>query len=342
MQLYNNVLVIVTISIVINSSHEIDPISIATGAGIGWLAAGSGIDFVKRHTYCNLKECCNDDYVTGNITKLHSELTSHLFGQHIVIQMVVPAISAHFSEDTSSKKSLVLSFHGTSGTGKNYVADFIAKSLYKNGLNSKFVHLFKGRADFPLKSESTKYSQQIKEIVEQSTKDCPRSLFIFDEVEKMPNGIFESLTSLVDYGSNPKTGDYKKAIFVFLSNTAGEEINSLLGELLSRGTKREETTESDFENLLETAAYNLEGGLQRSSLIETHLVDHYVPFLPLEREHLVKCLEAEFRRWKREPDSKVIENIINKSLSFDETMRFATSGCKRIDKKVALEIRLRS
>lgn len=254
--------------------------------------------------------------------------------------MVVSALRAHFDKQTASKKALLLSFHGPSGTGKNYVADFIAKSLYTKGMDSRFVHLFKGRMDFPYGNQGENYSVEIKNKVEQAAKECSRSLFIFDEVEKMPNGTFESLASLADYNSASKTrSDYTKLIFVFLSNTAGYTIIPQLSSLLNKGTAREATKESDFEEVLEKEAYNTGGGMSRASLIENNLIDHYIPFLPLEKRHLVKCLEAEFKHWNQTPDPEIIETIINEHISFDETGLFARSGCKKLDKKVAAEVK---
>ncbi|XP_055857403.1 torsin-like protein [Episyrphus balteatus] len=337
MKTHTIILFIVIISLVTNYSHAVDPITFTVGTAV--LAGfGYNFDYVKQKTYCSFQECCSDYWIPGDINKLKNELESHLFGQHIVLEKVIPAIRAHFSKDTASKKALVLSFHGTPGTGKNYVADFIAKSLYLKGLESKFVHLFKGRADFPYQSESERYSKEIKELVEKSVTDCPRSLFIFDEVDKMPHGIFESLTSLVDYYSTSRGPDYRQAIFVFVSNTAGLNIALHLGSLLKQGTLRESTRMSDFEKILELGAYNLEGGMKKTGLIEAHVVDHYIPFLPLEKEHVYKCIEAEFQRWDKTPDRNVIENMINEYVSFEKkTGIFATSGCKKLDKKVAVE-----
>ncbi|XP_055906522.1 torsin-like protein [Eupeodes corollae] len=331
------VILLIISSTIYPSIALLDPISVSVGAAV-LAGLGYNFDFVKEKTYCKLQECCNDDYIPGYVSKLEDELESHLFGQHIVIQKVIPALQAHFNKGTHSKKSLVLSFHGTPGTGKNYVADFMAKTLYKKGLSSKFVHVFKGRADFPLQSESELYSRQIKMLVENAVMECPRSLFIFDEVDKMPNGIFEALTSLVDYSSKNKDVDYRQAIFVFLSNTAGVNIATHLGSLLSKGILREDTKMSDFENILEVGAYNLEGGMKKTGLIEAHVVDHYIPFLPLEKEHVAKCIEAEFRRWGKIPSSEITEKIIEEFVSFEKkTGLFATSGCKRLDKKVVVE-----
>ena len=34
-----------------------------------------------------------------------------------------------------------------------------------------------------------------------------------------------------------------------------------------------------------------EGGLKRSSIVAHNLIDHFIPFLPLERQHVKKCVE---------------------------------------------------
>lgn len=50
-----------------------------------------------------------------------------------------------------------MSFHGTPGTGKNFVADRIVKHFYERGDRSKYVHKYRGRIDFPLASEVDLY-----------------------------------------------------------------------------------------------------------------------------------------------------------------------------------------
>lgn len=40
-------------------------------------------------------------------------------------------------------------------------------------------------------------------------------------------------------------------------------------------------------------AFNEVGGLHQSGVIQQSLVDHFVPFLPLERSHVKKCVIVE-------------------------------------------------
>ncbi|XP_037929242.1 torsin-like protein isoform X1 [Teleopsis dalmanni] len=314
----------------------IDPVSMGVGIINLFPSIYNGL---VDNTYCRYSECCNQRGIPANIKELKTRLSNNLYGQHIVLQHLIPALQAHFSPENNSRKPLVLSFHGTPGTGKNFVADQIAEALYEKGVKSRFVHKYLGRADFPLEANSHIYKERINQEVRKAIADCPRSLFIFDEVDKMPEGVFESLTSLVDYHTLIDKQDSTKAIFIFLSNTAGVLISDRLGNVINSGTLRDDTRIGHFEQILEKAAYNLDGGMKKTSLIEAHVIDHYLPFLPLEKRHIVKCVETEFKKWGSKPKENVVDSIINDAVTYDRTHGlFATSGCKTLDKKVAVEV----
>lgn len=60
-------------------------------------------------------------------------------------------------KDNNPKKPLVLSLHGPTGTGKNFVSQLIADNVYKKGYHSKFVHVFSATHHFPHRSEIVTY-----------------------------------------------------------------------------------------------------------------------------------------------------------------------------------------
>lgn len=95
---------------------------------------------------------------------------------------------------------------------------------------------------------------------------CERSVFVFDEVEKMPPGVFESIASLLDHHNHVGGIDFRKSIFIFLSNAGGSEIAKALENLMANGKYREQTALHDFEQIAERAAYNVDGGLQKGNL----------------------------------------------------------------------------
>lgn len=304
--------------------QAIEPLSmtvVAIGAGLGFWNR----DFVLDNTYCKFNECCRKPYLKADVEELRRLLQNQLYGQHIVQDVLVNAIGAHFDNIQSSRKPLVMSFHGTSGTGKNYVSDFIASALYLKGIDSKFVRKFSA-------SDTQKdFAAQVKETV----KNCPQSLFIFDEIEKMPTGVFDKIVSLLDHHSSMKDYNFSKSIFIFLSNSAGVEIARKLKALIDSGQWRDETKLQDFERIAELGAYNVIGGLYHSNVIDSHVIDHFVPFLPLETRHVELCIRKEFDNFCiYDLKDEDISNILNSVMTIDDTGMFSNNGCKRISKKV--------
>lgn len=316
----------------------LDPISLGLGGALLGFG-GYNYDTIKKYSYCKIYECCINEHIPADINGLESELKEHIFGQHILIEQLIPALRGHFYTHTKSKKPLVISFHGTPGTGKNYVSDFVAKKLYKKGIKSQYVHKFMGRADFPVESKVSQYKEIVNTKIRDALSKCPRSLFIFDEVEKMPSGIFDAITSFLDHNYHVNGVDYSKSTFLLLSNSAGVELSDQLGALLKYGAQREDTKLQDFESILELGAYNLVGGLQNANIIEAHLIDHYIPFLPLEKHHVRECILAEYKRFNINPSQESIDNLLDNFTTYDPTYGlFSKMGCKRLSKKIEVDV----
>ena len=73
------------------------------------------------------------------------------------------------------------------------------------------------------------------------------------------------------------------------------------------------------------------GGLWHSSLIDTHLIDVFVPFLPMEKKHVKMCIRDNLRL-KGYPVMDEIVDEIASELQYKKV--YSTSGCKKVDQKV--------
>ncbi|KRX80749.1 Torsin-1B [Trichinella sp. T6] len=167
-----------------------------------------------ENSRCFWSECCLETHVKFNITGLEKNLNQRLYGQHLVSRTVLPALKAHFSSTTS--KALVLSFHGWTGGGKNYVSQFIAESIYKYGMKSTFVRYFIGGYHFPDRKLVDVYKQQLREWIKGNVSICQYSLFIFDEVDRMPPGVLDAIKPFLEYTQMVDGVDFTKSIFIFL------------------------------------------------------------------------------------------------------------------------------
>lgn len=87
--------------------------------------------------------------------------------------------------------------------------------------------------------------------------------------------------------------------------------------LWKSGRKRKDVHLKDFEKLILDGAFNEEGGLQHSETIKSNLIDHYIPFFPMEREHVELCIRDQFRiRDVPNPEKELIEYVESRVFVF--------------------------
>ena len=90
--------------------------------------------------------------ISFELPGLKKDLSQKLYGQHIVEKAVINHIKDHF-ESKDPHRSLVLSFHGPTGVGKNYVSQIIADNLlFKGRDKSPYVYLISATKEFPHES----------------------------------------------------------------------------------------------------------------------------------------------------------------------------------------------
>ena len=283
---------------------------------------------------CYVKECCTDRWTNHNVTNLLKAFNANLFGQHLVNHIVSRAVLNHV-QNKNPKKALVMSFHGWTGSGKNYVADLIAKHVFREGTESQYVNKKIATLHYPHDGDLKHYKKDLKSFITRSVERCDRAMFVFDEMDKMPEGLSDVMKPYLDYHSNIENIDYRKSIFLFLSNTAGNKINKETLRHFQEGKSRESITNKQMESILSVASFNMEGGMKNSELILSGLVDFFIPFLPMERKHVLECAAASIRLRNQVASREVLEQIANELHYFPPGSNiYSKTGCKQVEKKV--------
>ncbi|KAM4850234.1 prosalusin isoform X1 [Urocitellus parryii] len=284
---------------------------------------------------CNLGSFCECDF-RPDLPGLECDLAQHLAGQHLAKALVVKSLKA-FVHDPSPTKPLVLSLHGWTGTGKSYVSSLLAHYLFQGGLRSPHVHHFSPIIHFPHPSNIDRYKKDLKNWVQGNLTACGRSLFLFDEMDKLPPGLMEVLRpflgpSWVVYGTN-----YRKAIFIFISNTGGEQINQVALEAWRSRRDREEISLQELEPAVSRAVLdNPHHGFWHSGIMEERLLDAMVPFLPLQRHHVRHCVLNELAQLGLEPRDEVVQAVLDSTTYFPEDEQlFSSNGCKTVASRIA-------
>jgi hypothetical protein len=300
---------------------------------------------------------------------LDENLNKYLFGQPLVKNTIVNALKGHFNLN-GPKKALVMSFHGSTGVGKNYVVQFIANSMFERGIKSKFFKLFIASRDFPHNEKIDEYRETIIKAIESTVKQCHTNLFVFDETDKIPIGLMDTIKAYIDFYPEVDGVTFRKSVFIFLSNSAAKDIAQLTLSYDKQLKHRNEFDLKVFQSEIQNSIYHNKGklnlkrafkktrpfkflmillilkeendkGLWHASIIDSYLIDFYVPFLPLEREHVRNCIKTEFRNYKLtsndtsnlvyDVNDMDIEQIVDEHV-FEPPgyKKYSSSGCKRV------------
>lgn len=295
---------------------------------------------------CHFKECCHPNDGTGYITyergcdQLLDALKTKVYGQPLIANPIYKSLRAHLLNERPARP-LVMYFSGWTGTGKTFVSRLIASTLYKEGMQSKFVRYISSSYHFPIKIEGDqeimKHRLRLREMIKETVQQCERSLIILDELDKLPSGVVDTLQPLVDYIEDVDGVKYNKAIFIFLSNTGAEKLNTLAYKMFKEGKERKDLSSKDIEEILINESYNEQGGLRGSSLLRRYSIGVFVPFLPLDRQHVKLCIHDEIKAQNVIPDNldELVEEIADEMTFFPDDLRlYSKSGCKGVHDKV--------
>ena len=236
------------------------------------------------------------------------------------------------------RKALTLALHGITGTGKNYASSIIADALFEQGMRSRNVHLINGNLHNDDPSFINAFKADLFNWIKGNISTCGDSLFIFDEVDKLPVQVIDVIKPFVDHNTKVEGVDPRRAIFMFLSNSGSERINRHTLEHNQKQKSRESIPIIEIERIVQEAAFNQgDGGFKDSALISHHLIDYFVPFLPLTREHVILCVKEYARQENIKLSQEDIESIASRLVYFPKNDPvFASSGCKQIEEKVNL------
>lgn len=188
--------------------------SLLASTSVGLLGLYSNVENIK----CLVNECCragpNDYWI--NTQPNFAEMDKIFFGQHIALSTANEAIKYHLVDESPSN-ALVLSFHGSTGVGKTYFSKLIASAIYtkyNQSGSSSFVHFIHGSH---IVNNQELAKNKIIELIHEKLHYCDRSLFIIDEIDKLPERFLDILVPFIEGGSKEESGrNHNKAIFILL------------------------------------------------------------------------------------------------------------------------------
>lgn len=267
---------------------------------------------------------------TGIDQKHLNERFKDVYGQHIALETLKQLLRDFGNEDKVYPGPLVMSFHGWTGVGKNYVTQIITDSFVRKNLNFFLIPLHFGDH-----SKDDHYKTTIPEWILGNITSCTMNIFVFDEMGTASEGVISGLeTTLLNLKNQNQSKS--QSLFIFLSNSKAGKINDLLFSKLSKGRSRTSLQINDFMSSLLTDA----DGEWYLQLYKNNLIDVFVPFLPLNDDHVVSCIKKDLISKGRQPTADLVEAVKNDLMYFKSKSgeSYSLTGCKRVSDKVDLHV----
>ncbi|KFO85128.1 Torsin-3A, partial [Buceros rhinoceros silvestris] len=264
------------------------------------------------------------------------DLNGQLHGQHLAKEVVMRTVQ-EFLQSPRPEKALVLSFHGWSGTGKNFVARMVASHLFRDGLKSECVRVFISLFHFPHRKYVDSYKAQLKKTISETVRFCKQSMFIFDEAEKLHFGLLDAIKPFMSHTKGQV--DHQRSIFLFLSNLGGNAINEVALDFWRASRAREEISmellEEEAPEVCFVLRFVAENDYAHSHLLRENLIDSLVPFLPLEYHHVKLCARDAFLA-RGLPYTEAALDEVARMMVFvpKEEQLFSAQGCKSVSQRI--------
>ncbi|KAK1888234.1 Torsin-3A [Dissostichus eleginoides] len=115
----------------------------------------------------------------------------------------------------------------------------------------------------------------------------------------------------------------------------GATINDVALDFWHSGQNREDIGMEDLEHRLRAETMESHGGFAQSELMSGHLIDFFVPFLPLEYRHVKLCARDAYTARGLQTDVATLDEVAKAMLYVPKEERlFSAQGCKSIPQRI--------
>lgn len=275
----------------------------------------------------NAIENLDDNLQKYDLDGLEKTMHREVFGQKVAVEGIVELLKDYLATHIHNKP-LVISLNGPAGVGKSHVGWVLAKH-FRSVMDNDFVlqyfvmhHCPSGVA--PLTCEID-LSKKISDMVTRAEIEEKTPVFILDEVELMSPVLLDTLSRFFEPN---QTNEFLNAIYILISNLGGTEITKFVLQNASTELLHQQKGTEELQSILQPVLVGVHPLWKAADII---------PFVLLEKSHVINCFLEQMRREGLYPDQKHIENLANQ-LSYYTTgdKQYSIMGCKQVVAKVNL------
>ncbi|XP_006269165.1 torsin-4A [Alligator mississippiensis] len=271
----------------------------------------------------NAIENLDDNLQKYDLDGLEKTMHREVFGQKLAVEKIMELLKDYLATHIHNKP-LVISLNGPTGVGKSHVGWLLAKH-FRSVMDSDFVLQYFVMHHCPNKEATLgcqlDLSKKISDIVTRAETEEKIPLFILDEVEHIPPVLLDTLSRFFEPN---QTNEFLNAIYILISNIGDSEIT----KFVTQNVSTEDSLSKELPNLIQPLLIHMHPLWNSADII---------PFVLLEKSHVIECFVEEIRREGLYLNQSHIENLASQ-LCYNTTggRQYSKNGCKHVGSKVSL------
>lgn len=239
----------------------------------------------------------SDSFVSRPCGEFETLLTSQLVGQDLALQQFSDAVCDHLAKE-GQFRPLVVSFHGPPGVGKSLLHLLAARALYNDKVTAALQCPGRDCSGYKvmygmdyMASERELQHRLLREALITHLRQHPQSLLVIEEYDKIDCPTRGMLRQLLE---NPQSANVTigQSIVLLESNMGYDQLYKLMRDAKAQGKPvSAEAAGQTLKNLVFDTWRD--GGCEgfADTAKSVGLVDFYLPFFPLERQHIQQLFD---------------------------------------------------
>jgi ATP-dependent Clp protease ATP-binding subunit ClpA len=240
------------------------------------------------------------EFHPGACAAVRAHVPATIVGQPLATRAMADAVCDHLADEAPTKP-LVLSAHGPPGVGKSASHAALAAALYRADPGGSTGPPCPGRGcpgyrvvfglDYT-PDEKPAALAAVKASILDHVASHPQSLLVIEEYDKLDCGARALLRSLLGAGAGDAArAALARSVVVLESNAGYAQLHAMVEEAGDRERVEPEAAARVLKDLVFGAWTDTPCGETPADASRSlAAVDHFLPFLPLEREHLAELV----------------------------------------------------
>lgn len=237
-------------------------------------------------------------------------------GQDLAVKQFSDAVCDHLA-NKEPLKPLVISVHGPVGVGKSLLHLLAARTLYAArphpdmrcpGADCPGYKVLYGM-DYTAEDRAAQHAA-LRSSLFDHVSSAPESLIVIEEYDKLDCQMRGFFRHLLEHG---RVGNVSiaKSIVILESNTGYMTLHSMLSKAGSREAISPEHAQRELKDLV-FSRWQGQGCEDRADTLKTvGIIDFFLPFFPLEKQHIAQLFEARIAEKAKEVDARKLGPLLH-------------------------------